>query len=439
MFAFFAAAMLDPLFNVPTLRGAHVALYAINAEGGAAIGSRNADDAMVPASTLKLVVGSATLDLLGPAFAFTTTLETDGPTLYVRGSGDPLLGASDFADASRTLGTLRETQFTALSGDAPSLSTTYPDGWQQDDLVYDYAAPPSLLSFDENAVHVHVAASNPGATPSYTVTPSQDTLTIRNDLVTGPARSDDTVSATLVWSQPNTIELRGSIPAGSSPDDIDLSVLDPAAFTRSQTARALRDGGITIGSIRAGEIPPNARVLWTHASPPLPALLQRMWQPSDNLLAESLLGALAPSRDAALERERTWLRSIGIDAAGVTLADGSGLSAYDRMTARDLVTILAHDWNGPNRGTVLAALPVAGKSGTLEHSFLRTPLAGTLIAKTGTVNHTRALAGYLQTPHGTIIFALLVDGWLDLQPNSSERLRAFQASVLEALAADSNG
>ena len=107
---------------------------------------------------------------------------------------------------------------------------------------------------------------------------------------------------------------------------------------------------------------------------------------------------------------------------------------YAHITARDLVTILAHDWSGPNRQIVLDALPVAGKSGTLKDAFPGTPLVGTVIAKTGTVDHARTLSGYLQTPHGTIIFALLVDGWLDATPQAGTNLRAFQASVLEALA-----
>ena len=157
-----------------------------------------------------------------------------------------------------------------------------------------------------------------------------------------------------------------------------------------------------------------------------------IFTPSDNLLAESLLGALAPTRDGAIARERSWLQSIGIDPATTTLADGSGLSSYDRISAHDLVTILAHDWNGPTRDIVLAALPVSGQSGTLQTAFTAPPLAGAVIAKTGTVNHTRTLAGYLQTPHGTLIFALMINNWMGDGPHASADLRAFQSTFLEA-------
>ncbi len=445
MLGLFALLLPAPLFDVPTLRGAQVGMYAVSATTGAVIYQRDPDAAMVPASNLKLVVGSAALDLLGPAFSFTTTLASDGSTLYIHGSGDPLLRDSDFDDAARTLADLGQAHFDALAGDASAIDEPrYPNGWQQDDLPYDYAAPPDALSFDENVVQVHLVPGAPGSTPLVTVTPQQDVVVIENDATTGAAGSADTIGAHVVWDSPHTLAIDGAIPAGGTPDDFGLSVLDAPRFTLEMTQRALAQRGIAFANAsRLAATPADARVLWIHHSAVLPELLRDMWQPSDNLLAESLLNALGATSAAAgggdtrtrgLDRERAWLTSIGVDPATTTLDDGSGLSAYDRITPRDLVSILAHDWNGPYRSIVLAALPVAGKSGTLEDSFKGTPLDGALVAKTGTLNHTRALAGYLQTPHGTILFALLVDGWMDPSPHAMEHLRAFQAAVLEALA-----
>lgn len=439
MLAHFALALALPssLFDMPTLRGAQVAVYAVWAGTGAEIYARDPDAAMIPASNLKLVVGSASLDVLGPAFAFTTTVSTDGSTLYLRSDGDPLLNAADFADAARAVAQSGRTAYAALDGDASAIvnATRYPDGWQQDDLPNDYAAPPSALSFSENAVQVHVAPGPDAGDPaSIAVSPVPATLAVRNEATTGAQHSDDTITPTLVWETPNTIAITGSIPANGTPDDFGVSVLDAPAFALANFAQALTAAGVTTASTAYAVTPPAAQVLWTHRSQPLPDLLRAMWQPSDNLLAESLLDALGGSRDGGLAKERAWLQSIGVDPATVTLADGSGLSAYDRITARDLVMILQHDWNGPNRASVLAALPVAGKSGTLQDAFGGTPLAGNVIAKTGTVNHTRTLSGFLQTAHGTIVFSLLVNGWMDTTPQADSHMRDFQASVLEALA-----
>ncbi len=434
MLALFALLLPAPLFEAPTLHGAQVSAYVISAQTGEVLYARDPDADVVPASTLKLLVGSASLDQLGKDFTFTTTLSTDGTALYLQGTGDPLLRPSDFDAAAHTLSAAGATRFDALVGDdGPVRVDRYPGGWDIDDLPFYYSAPPSALSIDENSVHVLLHPGAVGAPPTLTFDPAGAPVNIVNEATTGPAKSDDTTSLSVDWSQPNTLILTGSVPADETDGDIQTNILDPAQATLALAAAALTRGGITFaGPARMGSAPTGARVLWTHHSSPLSQQLSDMWLPSDNLLAESLLGALGNSPDAALDRERTWLRSIGIDPATTTLADGSGLSGYDRITARDLVTILAHDWNGPNRDVVLNALPIAGVRGTLARSFKFPPLQGNIIAKTGTVNHVHTLAGYMETPHGTYIFALMVNNWMDDGPHATADLRTFQSTFLEA-------
>src|SRR5580692_2708001 len=111
MLALFAALSLDPLFSVPTLRGAHVGALVVAADTGNVLYERNADDAFIPASTMKLLVGSAALDTLGNAFAFTTTISIDGTTLYLHGGGDPTLQSVDLDEGARALRTLSPSRF----------------------------------------------------------------------------------------------------------------------------------------------------------------------------------------------------------------------------------------------------------------------------------------------------------------------------------------
>ncbi|HUN29661.1 MAG TPA: D-alanyl-D-alanine carboxypeptidase, partial [Alphaproteobacteria bacterium] len=165
MLALFALLLPAPLFEAPTLRGAQVSAYAVSAQTGAMLYQRDPDAAMVPASTLKLVIGSAALDELGTAFSFATTLAADGSTLYLRGSGDPLLEPGDFEDAARALALQGQTRFIALSGDGAATTNRYPAGWQVDDLGEYYAAPPSALSIGENTLHIAVHPGTPGVAP----------------------------------------------------------------------------------------------------------------------------------------------------------------------------------------------------------------------------------------------------------------------------------
>lgn len=416
------------------MHGALVSAYVISAQTGEVVYAHNPDADVMPASTLKLVVGSASLDQLGKDFAFTTTLSTDGTTLYLHGGGDPLLRPNDFDAAAKALSAAGTTHFDALvADDGPAGAERYPGGWSIDDLPFYYSAAPSPLSIDENAIHVLVHPGAVGAPPTLEYQPAGTPLTIINEATTGPAKSEDTTWLSVDWSQPNTLILTGNVAADETDADLNLNVLDPAQATVALAKDALTRGGITFaGPARTGSAPAGARVVWTHQSSPLSQLLSDMWLPSDNLLAESLLGALGATRDTALDRERAWLQSIGVDPRTTTLADGSGLSGYDRITARDLVTILAHDWNGPNRDIMLNDLPIAGVRGTLAHAFKFPPLEGKIIAKTGTVNHTHTLAGYMQTPHGTYIFALMVNNWMDDGPHASADLRAFQSTFLES-------
>jgi D-alanyl-D-alanine carboxypeptidase/D-alanyl-D-alanine-endopeptidase (penicillin-binding protein 4) len=75
---------------------------------------------------------------------------------------------------------------------------------------------------------------------------------------------------------------------------------------------------------------------------------------------------------------------------------------------------------------------VAGRDGTLAGRFRGTPLEGRLVAKTGTLNATNALAGYLTAKSGaTLRFAAYAN---DVPGDVSATLAIDKA--LEAVAAE---
>jgi serine-type D-Ala-D-Ala carboxypeptidase/endopeptidase (penicillin-binding protein 4) len=436
----------------PTLRGAHVGLLAVDAATGEVLYDRNAGDAFTPASTFKLLVGSAALARLGPAFAFVTEVDASQTTLVLRGGGDARLSAQDVGLAAQAVAATGAKHFDTLIGDASRYyAGRYPGGWSIDDLPYDYAAIPSALSLEENVVHAAVAPGEAAGSSTGLVTaPATDVVTIKNDTTTGARGSEDTTDVTRPWDQPTTIQLIGSVPLGVKiSDDLAPAVPDPPAYALDVFRLDLIQDGIDIGTTTQAQYtpPPATTTIWKHSSEPLSKTLALFWQPSDNLIAEQLLLELgASSPTAAAERakigtrgsgykiEQSWLQSIGIDPHTVTIADGSGLSEYDRITPSALVAILKYDWASPNRQTVLDALPLAGVRGTLKSSFAGTTLSGNIFAKTGTINHARTLAGYLKTPHhGTIAFALMFNDWMDASRNASELIAKAQAAVLEAL------
>ncbi len=471
-----AVARLDAdldatLAMAPGLRGAHVGVLAVDTATGNVLYERHADEAFQPASTLKLLVGSVALDRLTPAFAWTTTAAlrapasaASAPDAVLFPSGDPTLATRDLDDAAAALPVSKIGN--VLIDDSAFDDRPYAAGWTWDDFGEDYAPSVSAATLDENVIAMRVApgpqagaparvtyADGRASAPSFSgdcdAYASLDVDVIAR-ATTGPSQSDDTVDATQTLGRCPIVT--GSIPLDAAPETVAVSMFRPilnmlGAFYRALDARKIAENAtIAVGDgpkvemIRRRRSSLAETTFWTHRSKPLSALLgPRFWIPSDNLFGELLLkelglvaGGKPGTTDKGVADERAWLASIGIDPATTTLADGCGMSQYDRVTPRDLVAILQHDWNGPNRQLVLDSLPVGGARGTIE-GIAGTPAAGRVFAKTGSMMHVRGLAGYLATErHGAVTFAFNVDDWLGDYP----ALAATRAAVLGRIVRD---
>ncbi len=447
---------IDAALRDPALRGAHVGLVALDTERGTRLIARDADDEFVPASNFKLLVGSAALARLGTSFAFITTVAADARpvngtisgNVYLRGGGDALLTGADLRAAAAALAAAGVRRITgSVVTDATYFDgERYGSGWQVDDLPYGYAPVVSALELDDGTAHMTFAPGpQVGAPAIVRVRPQTSAFEVRNDLRTGAADSDDTSRLVRPWNAPDTIEVAGSYPLDAPlSGDVGPSVPDPARFAGDVFARALAAAGIRVdGALQNGRTPPQAIVLWAHRSDAMPQLLADFWYPSDNLIGELLLkqlgvvqGGVPGTAANGRALEEAFLRRIGIDPATLDIADGSGLSPYDRITPDDLVAILQYDWASADRAIVLQDLPVAGVRGTLQESFANTPLAGIVFAKTGSLRHVRTLSGYVQNAiHGPVTFSLLVNDWMgDQQPGGSQALARVRAAILGALA-----
>jgi serine-type D-Ala-D-Ala carboxypeptidase/endopeptidase (penicillin-binding protein 4) len=441
-----AQRAIDTALNAATMRGAHAGVLAVDAGSGEAIYARNAGEAFVPASTFKLLVGSAALQKLGPAFTFVTEVDAGETSLVLKGGGDPLLSARDLDLAATAVAAAGTTHYETLLGDATRYrAQRYPDGWSIDDVPYDYAAIPSALSLEENVIHARLRPGDaPGDSTGLLTAPVTDVVTIENLVETGARGSQDTTDIARPWDRPTVIQLIGSYPQGAAlSDDLGPAVPDPPAYALDVFRLDLNVHGISVGTVGPARSPASTgAALWRHASIPLSQILSNFWQPSDNFIGEQLLlelGATSPSanddtRENAKNVERAYLQSLGVDPSTVTIADGSGLSEYDRISPNALVAILRSDWNGPHRQLVLDSLPLAGVRGTLKSSFNGTPLSANVYAKTGTINHARTLAGYLTTKrHGTVAFAILINDWMDDSPGAAAAIARVRAAILEAL------
>lgn len=430
-------------------RGARWGVMVVSLDRGDTLFSAAPDSALAPASNVKLLTSAAALRELGPDYRYRTWVVTDGfvegPTLrgdlILYGTGDP--GISDRFHASKTavfegladqLARRGITTVTGrLVGDASLLpGPLRPPGWEPEDLNDHFAAAVSALSFNENVVSLRVEpAPAPGLPPTVHTHPDRAGLTVVNQAVTsaGPG------VLLMVRDEPtDPVVVRGSIRHRSRAQWRELTVPEPAAFAVSVFRSVLESRGIRVmgedavvrdpAASAVGGHPltapalghrPRARVLATHVSPPLSDYLAVVNKRSNNLVSELVFRTVGRvvtgdgSPEASARAVAASLQRLGVDTAALVQTDGSGLDAGNRARAATFVELLARLASTPDWPAFWATLPEAGNRRELGRMF-RTPAAGNLRAKTGTIAGVSALSGVVQSRDGELLaFSILVN------------------------------
>jgi PBP4 family serine-type D-alanyl-D-alanine carboxypeptidase len=152
-------------------------------------------------------------------------------------------------------------------------------------------------------------------------------------------------------------------------------------------------------------------------SPELQEILAFTLTWSDNLLSERIARLASRAAGHALNDQgvaETFdevLTSLGVNSKGLVIKDASGLSKENRVTAVQVGQLLMKIRNDSRFASLIGGLPISGVTGTLRHRFIETaPQAiGLIKAKTGTLNGTANLAGYVEAGDREYIFVIIAD------------------------------
>jgi len=438
---------------VPVNKGAW-GLLVVDAATGETLYEKNADRYFTPASNMKLLTTALALDKLGPDFRFRTTLETRGSTtqgvlagdLILVGRGDPNLSNRKFpfdtkeefdGPPEKVLSDLAD-QVVAhgvkiISGDIVGDDSyfprdRYPDGWEIDDMVWEYGAAISAIVVDDNSVTVALTPGEKAGDPTIAVVdPVTSDFTVKNEATTAEKvekseKSEKTEKPDLTLVREpgsNTVLLTGTLPAKSAPRKLVLAVQEPAQHAATTLARLLTERGVKIlGNARANHDPDAAEasrtVLAEHVSLPLGTTLKLVNKISQNLHTEILLRTAARQQarwatsDDLLKFPEEFYARVGIAPGDVVQEDGSGLSRHDLVTPRAFVELLLYAQKQTWFPVYFDSLPVAGIDGTLSDRMKKAGIMGKIHAKTGSVEHVRTLSGYAETAGGRrLIFSFL--------------------------------
>jgi D-alanyl-D-alanine carboxypeptidase/D-alanyl-D-alanine-endopeptidase (penicillin-binding protein 4) len=230
------------------------------------------------------------------------------------------------------------------------------------------------------------------------------------------SRFDRAVAGPATAEQPDTPDYGGELSALVYDHGLTGGGLGPAVFAAHELALTLRSQKVFVLASRALTVTPlDARPLATVASPRLPILLRLMDVPSDDLFAELLTKQLGYHfvHRGTLAAGALQIREALATAFHLAplIYDGSGLDKADRSSPEEIVALLRKVWRTADGSILHGALPVVGRTGTVQTIGVNTPAAGRCSAKTGTLNYVTNLAGYCAAAdHHTLAFALMIDG-----------------------------
>lgn len=207
--------------------------------------------------------------------------------------------------------------------------------------------------------------------------------------------------------------------------DDDNPVLSPLVFSRKDIfmdrfLAKLKDAGIEYEEMYASSktCPVNAFTICTRFHT-MDQVLHKMMKESDNLYAECMYYQIAASTGnrpasakSARNVERQLINKLGLDASRYRLADGSGLSLYNYLSAELEVMMLRYAFRNDNiKQHLIHSLPIAGVDGTLKKRMKSGSAHGNVKAKTGTLTGIISLAGYCTAANGhELCFSIINNG-----------------------------
>ena len=374
-----------------------------------------ADQPVNPASLTKLLTTYAALDLLGPAWTWSTPVWlqgsiTDGVldgNLVIKGSGDPKLVPERLWLLLRRVQQLGVREIKGdivLDRSAFSVPEQNPADFDGEALrPYNVRADALLLNYKSV-----VLSFTPDAARGQALVAAEPPLAGQRVDASVPllpgACNDWRAGLKADFGDPMRLRFAGGFPASCGEKSWPIAHADPKRYNELVLAGLWREmGGRLAGSVRDGPAP-STPPSFELVSPALAEVVRDINKFSNNTMAQQLFLTLgltqggAGTPEAAREVVRRWAAErLGADTGALVIDNGSGLSRETRVSARLLARLLQSAWASPVMSELMSSMPVSGLDGTLRRS--KAP-AGRAHLKTGSLRDVAGVAGYVLSPGG---------------------------------------
>jgi len=420
---------ISDILNEPIFSQTLASIKVVSLNDNSVIFEHNSKLLMHPASNMKLITSAAALAILDTNYQFNTELYIEDydeinktcKNLYLKGYGDPdltLLDIDSLAEIVKNYG-LKTVLQDIIVDDSFFDDTRWGNGWMWDDESDPDAPHISPLSVNKNCVNVILFADNQN-TFVYTEPMTEFVLILNNTKLANNTTLKKPQIKLVYQNEKNYAYFDGEISPFQQWKK-KVSLREPALFTGTIFKEALRSKFIVVyGKVTKGTIQANARKIY-NKSRSICEVLNNMNKNSDNLSAENILKVLGANKYGVPGTSRNgifainrFLDSIGLDTTKLMIADGSGVSRYNLISAEQIVQFLVNIYKHPKIFLVFYnSLPIASIDGTLSNRMIDYENAQNVRAKTGTLNGVSCLSGYIKTIGGEMLaFAIMMQNFI---------------------------
>ena len=399
-----------------------VALYIHEVGAQQPVITHAAERPLNPASTMKLVTTYAGLELLGPAYTWTTDVYASGPiqddvlsgNLAIRGGGDPKLTLENLWLLLRNVRArgIREIRGDVVFDRSYFAADDYDPARFDGEPTRPYNTGPDALLVNFKAVTLQFVPEAESRSVRVIVDPLLGAAQVVNNVSLSDGACGDWV-AKLKFDAQGTAEAVRLVVSGPFSRDCgertrSFSLLGHRAYAAALFTALWKElGGTLAGSVRDGTVPAGARLVATARSPALSEVIRDINKWSNNVMARQLfltLGAVGAGTPGTLDKARAtirqWLNQKGLNVPDLAMENGSGLSRVERISARGMGEMLLDAYRSPVMPEFISSMPIVAADGTMRKRLANAEVAGQAHIKGGTLAGVRAIAGYVLDARG---------------------------------------
>ena len=450
------------------LKNAGIGFYVIDINNGEVLSRYNENLSLTPASVQKLITTATAIESLGPEFRFETKLEYTGNidrqthilngNLIIKGDGDPTLGSKYFTETSSHLfldqwvKSISKLGIKYINGSIIGDARLYgyaivPPTWSWEDIGNYFGAGPCGLSIYDNfyTLYFNTGSKVGDKTKIVKVEPKIPGMTFDNQVISDAVYSD----RSYIFGAPYTYfrYIQGELPLNRTGYKVKGSIPDPAYYAAYELKKKLKAYGINSGKATTFRLSPELEYLDTvhHVlsyvikSPALKDIIAKTNFRSINLFAEHLLkhSQLKACNFDLSKKDKNFVENFwsrkGVSTSGMRIYDGSGLSKYNTVTAKQVASILLYMKKRSKYSKIYyESIPVVGNDGTVKNLCKGTSAVNNMRAKSGSIKSVRAYAGYVTTKSGRLVaFSLMINNYNGSSSNTRRKMEKLMAAIAD--------